>query len=222
VIGPKVIKTATVAIRVGRGKLESAVQSTVAAAAGHNGYVVSTEVEGIHSNAGTVVIRVPSDRFETALAVIKDLGAVTRETVTGNDVTQQFIDLGARLRNFSAQERVMLNLMRRASTIDDTIRVEQQLQGVQLEIERIKGRMRYLRSQASFSTITASFAESGAVVTTGRPGTVARAWQKAGDVLLSVVSGVIVGAAVVIPIALLALLALLGFKIVRPKLGSTT
>ena len=86
---------------------------------------------------------------------------VTAESVTGQDVSQQFVDLQARLVNLEAQEKVLLRLMDRAETISESIRVENYLQQVEFQIEDVQGRMLYLQNRTSMSTITRGAARGG-------------------------------------------------------------
>jgi Domain of unknown function (DUF4349) len=123
------------------------------------------------------------------------------------------------LRNFVAQERVLLRLMDRARSIRDTIEVERELQGVQLQVERIRGRLRYLKNQSALGTITVSLAVAG-VPPPQPPGILARAWQRAVATFLAVVSGVIIASGFVLPVALLVGAAFAGFKLLWPRLIS--
>jgi hypothetical protein len=163
-------------------------------------------------------VRVPADGFGRTLAQLEDLGDVQQEHVSGRDVTQEFVDLQARLRNFTAQEAVLLRLMDRSVSVADTIRVQSHLQGVQLEIERLRGRIRFLEDQTDMSTITVNFEEAGAPAP--RTGTIEKAWERAVDAAFAVVSAVIVGAGFVVPIALMIGVAFLVAGWVRPRLGS--
>ena len=165
-----------------------------------------------------LTVRVPADGFGRTLAQLEDLGDVQQEHVSGRDVTQEFVDLQARLRNFAAQEAVLLRLMDHSVSVADTIRVQSHLQGVQLEIERLRGRIRVLEDQTEMSTITLTFAEAGAPAP--RTGTIEKAWERAVDAAFAVVSAVIVGAGFLIPVALLIGGGLLIAGWVRPRLGS--
>ncbi|MEA2476063.1 MAG: hypothetical protein QOC87_262, partial [Actinomycetota bacterium] len=222
-IGPRVIKNASLSVRVDRGHIQEAVHSVGTTAEGHRGYVVSTDFGGTDAKSGSVSLRVPASEFEATLSALQQLGHVTNQSVSGHDVSQEFIDLKARLRNASAQEQVLLRLMDRARTIEDTIRVQQQLEGVQLTIERLKGRIRYLDNETAFSTISVSLTEAGAAP--ARPAsTIARAWTHAKDLSVNVVSSVVVAAGFVIPVALMIGIALLVYRALRPRfrLGSSS
>jgi hypothetical protein len=160
---------------------------------------------------------VPSDRFGSALGALRDLGKVTHEQISGKDVTDEFIDLEARLRNYRAQERVLLDLMSQSRTVADTIRVQNELTGIQLQVERIKGRLRYLDDQASFSTIFVHMLEKGAPPP-ATVGVLGRAWSRAVDGFFGVIGAVIVSSGVIVPIALLVAIAVALVRWLRPRL----
>ena len=184
--------------------------NTIASEAG--GYVVSSEVEGDRQRTGHIVIRVPSASFPAVMGNVQHLGdgKVTSRSVNGQDVTPEYIDLNARLTNLQAQEKVLLRLMNDAATVTDTIRVQSQLSGVQGAIEQLEGRVRYLREQASMSTITLTFEQSGAAAATpSEPNAISQAFRDAGSYSLDVVTTVIAGAGLVLPLAILAGIAFL-------------
>ena len=216
-LGPAVIKTATVKVSVDGDEVQQAVDEATGVAGRLGGFVASTTLTGGDHASGTVVIRVPSDAFEEALGALRDLGDVEHETVSGEDVSQEFIDLQARLRNWQAQEAVLLRLMERSRTVTDTIRVQGELSRVQLEIERLRGRLTYLEDQTSLGTITATFVAPGGAPP--RPTTLARAWEEAVDAMLTVVSAVIVGAGFLLPLAVLAGAVALAIRSLRPRLS---
>jgi len=220
-MGPNVIKTADLRVEVRRSTLRDAVGEVTAVAGRHGGFVLSTQVAGANARSGLLVIRVPAERFEPALAEIRGLGTkVLRETVSGQDVGQEFIDLEARLRNWRAQEVVLLRLMDRAQSVTDTIRVQRELQQVQLEIEQIRGRLRYLQDQTTMSTITVGLREAGVAVP-AHPGALGQAWERAVQSFMAIVTGAIVAAGTLLPFALLVLAGLIVFRLVRPRLGTT-
>lgn len=219
VIAPKVIKTARVRVEVKRGGFLDALQEATTVAGTYGGFLVSSSVEGEKARRGSLVIRIPADRFEAALADIHDLGTVDRETLAGEDVGQEFIDLEARLRNLRAHEGVMLQLYEQAQTIPDSIRVQKEVTSVQLRIEEIEGRLRYLRDQAALGTISISLVETG-VVPDAPPGVIERAWQQAVDVVLAIVSAGIVSLGFIVPIGLVGLLVLPFIRRLRARATS--
>jgi hypothetical protein len=217
-IGPAIIKTAEVTLEVPAKGLGGAITEATALAASNGGHVVTTAIDQEGTRRGTLILRVPADRFEEALGDLESLGDVSKKAITGDDVSLEVVDLEARLRNLRAQETVLLRLMDRSQTVSDTIKVQRHLQGVQLDVERIRGRLAYLENQASLSTITARFVAAGPVP--GDPGTLARAWQRALEVATNVVSGLIIATGFIVPVGLLLVLALLVARRLLPKFGS--
>lgn len=212
----RVIKTADVELEVEDGRLPRAMREGREIAEAAGGYLLSTSIEGSDRRRGEFTIRVPAREFEGTLSALEDLGTVTGENVRGEDVSQEFVDLEARLRNATAQEEVLFRLYDRSTSIADTIRVQRELEDVQLEIERLRGRLRFLEDRTDLSTISVWVREAGAV--TAAAGPFEKAWDKARDTFVAVVSGVIVGAGFVLPLALFALVAFLVFRFVRPRL----
>lgn len=219
-IGPSVIKTADLRIDVPDEGFHDGFQGVIDIARRHGGFVLSSETTGDESRRGTLTIRVPAQTFETALRQLGELGDVGHSSVSGEDVSQEFIDLQARVRNLRAQETVLLRLMERAESIADTIRVQNELTEIQLEIERLRGRLRYLEDRTSLSTITVRITELGAAATEpSDAGTLQRAWQVARDTTGAIVSGLLIGGAALAPIAVVLLLVFLLVRWVRPRMG---
>lgn len=216
--GPSVIKTASIDIGLPKDEITDAMNEAISIAGSHGGFVLSSS-SGQGDTRGTLTMRIPSQRFEAALAELEGLGKVRSERISGQDVGQDFVDLEARLRNWESQEAVLLRLMDRAASVQDTIRVQSELSRVQLEIEQIRGRLRFLRDQTSYGTITASFGPV-APPKPSTPGRFARAWERAVDLMQGFVEGVIVASGVVLPLAFLAFLVYLVFRALRPRLSA--
>jgi hypothetical protein len=210
-IGPRIVKTAAITLEVGKGSFDRRFREATLVAARHGGFVSSSQTSEANDRSGTIVLRVPAAQFDAALGQLRRIGKVKGEEISGHDVTAQFVDLESRLRNWEAQEAVLLTLMAKATSIEDSIAVQRQLQDVQFAIEEIKGQLRYLTDQTDFATITVSVAEAGAAAEVKAQGTLAKAWQESLDGFLSVIAAVIVGLGYLVPIALLGLTVLLAF-----------
>lgn len=105
----------------------------------------------------TVVVRVPADRFDAALDAIKlDAVEVRAENIAGEDVTEQFVDLSARLANLEATRDRVRGFLEQARTVEDALDVNRELSRLEEEIERLKGRINFLQRSADFSSITAT------------------------------------------------------------------
>jgi len=133
-------------------------QAITQLAVGHNGYVVSSSVSGEEEGMrGWIAIRVPDDKFEQALAEIRGLAVrVEEESTSSQDVTEEYIDLEARLANAEATEQEFLALLDKAQDVDDILEIYESLSRVRQEIEQIKGRMQYLERTSSMSLISVS------------------------------------------------------------------
>lgn len=151
-----VIKTAQIAIQV--DDVRAADQAIRDRAAQLGGYVVSVQTSGSDQYlTATVVFRVPADRFDEALGGVQGLAKkVLSNFVTGDDVTEEFVDLESRLRNLEATRTRLLDLLAKANRVEDALQVNNALTDVQGQIEQIQGRMKYLRQSAAMSTITVS------------------------------------------------------------------
>ena len=120
------------------------------------GFVESTD------QSARRALAVPADQFDATLNRLLDLGKKRSLEVHGQDVTGAVADLEARLRNLRAQEAVLLELMRKATTIGDSIAVQQQLSQNQEQIEQLDAQHRVLADQTT------------ATLTVARPGGAAR------------------------------------------------
>jgi hypothetical protein len=225
-ISQRIIKTANVSIQVKKASFQQRFQQAAMVASTHGGFVSSSRTDEGKQRSGLLVIRIPAAEFEAAMGELKALGVVKSEQVSGQDVTAQFVDLQARLRNWEAQETVLLRLMRQSRTIEDSLKVQRTLQDVQLAIEEIRGQLRVLSDQTDLSTITLSMTEAVAVVPKQNSGlTFARAWHQAIHAIATVIAAIVIGLGYLIPIALVALVLLaawFGFRRVRPRLAGGT
>ncbi|HDJ66779.1 MAG TPA: DUF4349 domain-containing protein [Nitrososphaeria archaeon] len=125
------------------------------------GYVESM---GVHENeriSANIVVRVPEKSFFEALTRIRGLGKVLREEISGKDVTEQYIDLEARLRNLKAEEEWLLKAMDKAKNVQELMVVERELWRIRGEIERIEGQLKYLERRVEYSTIMVYITQLG-------------------------------------------------------------
>jgi len=208
---------------VRKGRIDSAWQRVFQIAQANGGFVLSSgqggapipAVEGdgrigpIATGGGDdrfadIVIRVPADKFEAVVGALTngDLGKVARRGFSGQDVSQEFVDLDGRLRNARAQEAVLLRLMAKATSIGDTIAVQQQLSQIQGQIEEISGRVRYLKNQTALATISVHLAEPGAAGAFSDGPSFTKAWETAVDGLERMGTAALIGGIWLSPFAL--------------------
>lgn len=130
------------------------------------GWVVSTDLwaYGDNAQAGAITIRVPATGFNSAIAALKSMAVeVERESSSGQDVTEEYIDLESQLANLEATAVRVRAFLDEAKTVEEALDVNQELSRLEGEIEVIKGRMQYLSQSAAYSTITVSLTPNSEV-----------------------------------------------------------
>jgi len=214
-VGPHVIQTASLSLSVEPGEFRTTVDRARTVALGLGGFVVSSSAsQGTERRlvAGTLVVRVPERSYAQAMERLSDLGRVEAREESGQDVSQELVDLGSRARHLEAVERQLLGLLERADTVAAALAVQSQLNEVQLELEQARGRLRFLDDQVAFATISLDMRERG-VLAAGDGGGwgIVDAWRTAGHGFVTVVGWIFVAAATIAPLlVLLALLYLAG------------
>jgi hypothetical protein len=164
----KLIRTAQVAIEV--KSYEEAAEKVARVAESHGGYLADAQASrgAQDRRRGTLVIRVPAERFGAAYAELKGLGKVETETVSTQDVTKAYADLESRLRaKRDAEGRLREILRTRTARLSDVLEAERELTRVVEEIEQIEGERRYYDQQIALSTISAALHEPEAVIRIG-------------------------------------------------------
>jgi len=157
-----------------------------------------------------LIVRVPSDQFATTLDQIRKLGTnLTEENVTSQDVTEEFIDLEARIKTQVALEQQFLQIMKQAGKISEALEVQRQIADVRTDIEKLEGRKRFVQNAASLSTITVNIQAPRpmvAVTSTGFGRTVRDAISESIDVASNIVLFFVQFVIVMIPVFALVLL----------------
>ncbi|MDO8750220.1 MAG: DUF4349 domain-containing protein [Dehalococcoidia bacterium] len=131
------------------------VETVATIASDRGGFVLSTQLTGEEdSRYGYISIRVPTEQTDAALAQLRGLAVrVETERSTAQDATEEYVDLESTLKNLEATEEQYLSLMKRATTVEDTLKVQKELTSIQGQIEQIKGRMQYLERTSATSLI---------------------------------------------------------------------
>jgi uncharacterized protein DUF4349 len=172
----KVIRNADITIEV--PSTTDAQHRVTSIAERHGGFVLTSEAKQRDSNDPAqrmidikLVVRVPSIQFGTTFDEIKNLAANTpEEHVTSQDVTEDFIDLEARIKTQKALEVQFLGIMRQANKIADALEVQRQIAEVRTEIEKLEGRKRFLENRSSLSTINVNIQAPKPVIAVTKTG----------------------------------------------------
>lgn len=156
----KEIKNGSLTMRV--NDADRAVEQMSTIAAEHGGEIYSSnfyqDVQNIKN--GSVEVRVPVDRFDSAFAALKKVAtAVEGESTYGQDVTLAYRDLQARLKNKQAEEQSFLKLLDQSGKLSDVIDVTREVSRVRGEIEQLQTQITYMESQTDYAMISISLTE---------------------------------------------------------------
>lgn len=215
-IGTRVIQTAFLRLTVPRGRFEETVERARTIAAGHGGFVSSATASKGDADTlarGTLVVRVPEQAYAQVMSQLGRLGKVEAREESGQDVSAQFVDLQARARHLEAVESQLLELLDRTNDVGSALAVQQQLNAVQLELEQVRGQLRYLDDQTSYATVSLDLSERGLVGATKKTDGgwgIVEAWRDGAEGFVRVASDIFVGVATAAPVLLLIALGLVG------------
>ena len=168
----KIIRNAQLTVEVERPA--EAMRRVASLAETRGGFVVTSEsrqqtaADGVTSyEVVTVEVRVPAAQFDAFVGEVRGAGSrVVTEKVTGQDVTEEYIDLEARIRTQKELEAQFLVIMKSANKVSDALEVQTELSNVRTEIERLEGRRRFLENQTSLSTIKVTLRPPAPLVST--------------------------------------------------------
>ncbi len=120
------------------------------------GWVVNSNIWQYNTlNRGSVTVRVPAEELDAFLEAVHDLAnEVTSQSVSGQDVTEEYVDLGAQLKNLQATADRVRNFLDEAKNVEEALAVNVELSRLEGDIERISGRMQYLERSARYSSVS--------------------------------------------------------------------
>jgi hypothetical protein len=206
----KLIRTAQIGLEVTR--FDDAALEASRIAEFHDGYVAESAASnaGDGVRAGTLTLRLPADRFSSALGSIRKIGKVTAEQLSTEDVSLAYADLETRLAvKREAASRLREILRGRTAKLTDILEVEQALSAVVEEIERMEGQRRFWDNQAALSTIRLAISEPSPLVRRGALAPVGDALRQSVSVLVSSVATLLTLGVAALPWALLVFAAFL-------------
>ena len=218
-LDPMLIRTGSATIRV--DSLERGIAAVRALARRHGGIVGTQSITGGEHRFRDAMleVRIPSERFDAALAGLAPIGRVESVSVSAQDVTEQYADVDARVANARRlEERLLALLERRTGSLQELLQIERELARVREEIERYEGRLRYLRTRASVSVLTVTLREPEALIGS-RPGErpIRDAFRQAWENFVGLLAWLIAAAGVLVPVGVLGFLLWRGWRAVRRR-----
>ena len=201
----KLIQRSELSLEVKSSRDTAAKIAAITTTAG--GYILDSQIQksGGDAQSGRAVLKIPPAGFGDLMEKIKALGKVDLESLTGEDVTEEYVDLTARLNNYKiVRDRLVKILEVNSNNVHDILEVEREIARVGGEMERIEGRMKFLDTQVALATVTVNFYETRPIAP-GAFNVINRFKQTlrdAADVFINVFNGFIILLAAIVPIVL--------------------
>ncbi len=212
----QIIQTATVTVEVKDFVAAEGQVSSIVAARG--GYIEQSSLSLQDKvKSGWWRIRIPQDRFNEAIAEFEKMGTVKRKDLGAEDVAGTIVDLQARTANLRRQELRLGELLGQAKTLDEVLRVENELNRVRYQVESYEGQLKWFQNRVAMSTIQLNLSEPGEGTTPPIPG--ADLWRRIWAAFVatwkgigSFLGGLVVFVASVAPVALILVAAWVGYR----------
>lgn len=218
---PRIVRNGTTTLLVPVGQVDRTAQGLSTTVTGLDGYVESSEVSGTSSTTdddyqyATVNLRVPTASFERLRSGLGELGEISSATTSSRDVTGEYVDIEARKRALEASRAAYLGLLAKATTVGETLSVQQAIDGVQIQIEQLEGQRMVLADASDLATLSVRIMEVDAGSSpapddesSGLGDAVSRSWDR-------FVRGIEVIIALIGPLVLVGLLAGVAYAAVR-------
>jgi hypothetical protein len=220
----KIVRDGRIGIVIADGSFSKGVSRVTVIARRNGGFVLSSSSRD--ERTGTLTLRVPAKRFDDTMLALRGLagdldGRIDSQNITGEDVTAEFIDLGARLDILQQRSRLLRRLQNDATTSAEILRLSGLIEDTQLEIENIQGRLNFLKDQVAEATIQVEIRERHA------PGeeagadpenpTLTDSFELGVQGFLRVIGAIVVGLGYLIPVAVVALVVYSVVRLVRRR-----
>lgn len=190
------------------------------------GYIVESNLyNDSDGRSGQITVRIPQEDFRTFIEIVeKGSTKVVEQTVSGQDVTEEFVDLESRMKSKRQVEERLLEFLTNAEKTEDLLKISNDLADIQEEIETLIGRMNYLQDKTDFSTVTIRIYENNVTLSSIDDDDL-NTWEetkkqfmRSVNFVISVFSGIIVFFIGNLPVFLLVgVLLLIGFLTWRRK-----
>lgn len=176
---PQLIKRARLSVDV--DSVEDSFKQVRSIIDAQNGDVLAMQDYGDRERSLTFELRVPQNRLDPTLDALAELGEIRGRSIDTEDVSDQLVDLQARINNSRKSEAALQEIMSRSGEIADVLEVSRELSSVRQEIEMMSGLQKKLQTQVRYSTIDLSL-QSAVALTPNKPGfstQIATSWNEA-------------------------------------------
>jgi hypothetical protein len=210
----KVVKNGNANIEV--ESFDSSISKIKELASNFEGYVTNSNMWTSDSGAksGNITVRIPENKFEEFGDSLSQVGKIKSKETSAYDVTEQYMDLQARLKNLRSQEKRYTELLSMAKDVEDVLAIEVQLGRIRGEIESYEGRIKYLENTSSFGTFYINLYEPEQVV---HEWGIKNAFDRAIDAFITSVAGIIILGGFFIPILIFVGIIYLIFKYFKKR-----
>ncbi len=203
--GPMIIRTGQASVEI--DSLEVAVAEVRALAQRVGGFIANTQMQlgQRQFRSAMLEIKVPATRFDELLGGLQPLGKVEYVNVSAQDVGEEFTDVSARVANGRKLEGRLIELLAtRTGKLSDVLEIERELARIREDIERMEGRLRYLKAHAATSTLSLTVHEESPLVgDQGSGGVLGEAFAQAWRNFINFVAGLIASLGVLVPVGAL-------------------
>jgi hypothetical protein len=231
-VTPQVVHTATIEMRVGKGRLASVLQSMASLAGTEGGYVDRSSMSGGTAQrspvAGTVVFRVPDVAFSDAIATVAGLGTVEDQSITGKDVTVASAQNAASIAVLQDEATLLDKRLAEATDTNTFLQIEGQFVPVEQQLQQLQSAQDVLQNSAALATVTVNLTAPGAPVQIAaapraNAAAGALAWRYLRHNSLAVVDGLAVAFGWALPVlVLLALVGSIALRVIRRRRHAIT
>jgi hypothetical protein len=207
----KIVRDGRIGIVIADGSFSNGVSRVTVIARRNGGFVLSSSSRD--ERTGTLTLRIPAKRFDDTMLALRGLadeldGRVDSQTITGEDVTAEFIDLGARLDILKQRRSLLRGLQNDATTSAEILRLAGLIEDTQLEIENVQGRLNFLKDQVAEATIQVEVRERHApgeeAGTDPENPSLTDSFELGVQGFLRVIGAIVVGLGYLIPVAVVA------------------
>ena len=156
-LASKVVSTGTISLSVSSGRIDDSITTLTTLAARQGGFVASSRVIAGTSGSparGVITLRVPQRRFSTLVAAVQKVGRTTSVVTNSTDVTSQYVDYESQISALEASRAQYLSIMAKATTIDEILAVQNQLNTIEVELQQLEGQRNVLDNEAAYGTLT--------------------------------------------------------------------